>query len=151
MINNRNGKNFKMPGLENNNTLTARFAQIYMSDFDMKEPMFICHIGNRHHRFNLFVHGVAYFENEEGEKERGLIMIMLEHLERGKKVDMVVAFPNINNMKKHPFRYDYTVKSDLDFKPEFFMTSKEMDWELLTKKLGETIDNKKIIKYIVGD
>ena len=144
-------KNRSIPSLKKNKKLIARLAQIYLSEIDMEKPMFICHIGNRHNRFNLFVHGV-YWKNSKGEKERKITMMMIEHLEHGKKVDMVLIMPEINeNRIKCPLNFTYARKSKLDFKPEFFMTSKKtMNWDLLTKKLGEAIDNKRIIEYVVN-
>lgn len=151
MVRNKSGKKkLNIPGLENNQILIARFAQLYVSDLDMKKPMFVSHIGNRHNRFNIFVHGI-YGENDEGEKEREITMMIIEHLERGKKVDMIMIFPNLNeDSKSSPFTFHYAKKSNLDFKPEFFMTSKKMmDWDRLAKKLGKSIDNKKIIEYLI--
>ena len=152
MVEDKSGRKKKyldIPGLEKNKKLIGRFAQLYVSEIDMKKDMYICHIGNVHHKFNLFVHGI-YGENDKGEKERGITMMMLEHLERGEKVDMILIFPNVDEekIKISPFNFTYTKKSKLNFKPEFFMISEMMDWELLTEKLGESIDNDRILKYL---
>ena len=148
MVTGDNDQRIRIPGLENNKPLNARFAQIHVSEFDMKNPMFICHVNNKHNRFNLFVHGI-YIKNEDNEKERIASMIMVEHLERGERVDMFMAKASLR--AKHYFSFRYHRKTDLDFKPEFFMTSKKMDWDVLTRELSKAIDSHRISKYILPD